>query len=137
MQPVRTAPSRRIGAAGAAATLVLALASGCTLSWEAVGSPLPREAVAKLKTGMSKAEVLEILGPPDVAGLRVGGSVFVYRYRNAEDAGLDISAFQASVSFDTTDLRTDRIAVLFDKRGIVAAFAVDAAGVSPPPDGER
>jgi outer membrane protein assembly factor BamE (lipoprotein component of BamABCDE complex) len=123
--PCSDAVVRPGGRAAAAALLacLAALAGGCTIGREFVGSPLPVEALAHLRPGLSKPEVLDLLGPPDAAGLRLDGSVFIYRFQNEEGLGVDVSVFRASFSYDRTDRLTDRIVVFFDKKGLVKAFA--------------
>ena len=110
------------------ATTCLALvvtAAGCSIGQEWVGSPLPEEQFQLLRQGMSKVEVLGLLGPPDTAGLRLNGSVFIYRYQSSDDMGIELSAFRTSVQYDRSDRRTDRLVVFFDKKGVVTEFVRD------------
>lgn len=112
----------RLWIAAPAALLCLCLfVPACTLSYVYEGAPLPADAARVLRHGMTKAQVLSIFGPPDLMGLRLDGSVFVYRYRHESEAGFRLSAFQASVSYDASDARTDRLVVFFDKRGRVTS----------------
>ncbi|MFO7871531.1 MAG: outer membrane protein assembly factor BamE [Kiritimatiellia bacterium] len=85
---------------------------------------MPADSVGMLEKGMSKAEVLELLGPPDTVGLRLEGSVFIYRYHNEEGKGLDVSATPGSFEYETLNRQTDRVVVFFDKKGIVTDSAV-------------
>lgn len=103
-----------------AVVLALAGISGCTLGWEFHGARPEPEAVARLEPGMTKADVLKTLGPPDTVGLRMKGSVFIYRYVRSSDQGLSLNAYQASVSYDASDRRTTRLVVFFDKAGKLA-----------------
>ena len=117
--------SDRRGIALLAALLILAgLGIGCSIRQEYGGSPLPVDDLPLLKRGMTKADVLTLLGPPDGLGLRLKGSVFIYRYAKGEEAGLQISAYQASLSYDTSDNRMDRVVVFFDKKGVVTEFGI-------------
>ena len=103
--------------------MILLAVTGCTLRQTYTGSPLPREEAGRLVPGVDKAEVLERLGPPDMVGPRIDGCVFVYRYRDESDAGLSLSFFQASVSWDESDQRTHRLVLFFDKKGRLTAVA--------------
>ncbi len=105
------------------------LGPACTLRRAWIGAPLPPERLASVAPGATKAEVLRTLGPPDTVGLRLDGSVFIYRYRSESDDGLSLSFFQASVEVDFENRRTDRVAVFFDKKGVVTA--VGAWGREP------
>jgi outer membrane protein assembly factor BamE (lipoprotein component of BamABCDE complex) len=104
------------------------VAGSCTLKWEFVGTPVPRARIAELAPGMPKREVLNLLGPPDTVGLRMDGSVFIYRFRSETEDSLKLSAFQASFSYDATVRRTERVVVFFDKKGRLTDFASDRLG---------
>lgn len=117
----------------AAILAAAALAGGCSLRYEYGGAPFPVESFGRLKAGMSKAEVLGLLGPPDTLGLNLKGSVFVYRFHNEGDTGLEVSLYYASARVESSDRRTDRLLVFFDKSGRVADFAVGADGRQPSP----
>ncbi len=84
---------------------------------------MPADLVARLEQGMSKVAVLELLGPPDTVGLRLQGSVFIYRYHNESDKGLKLSLVRASFQYETSDRRTARLVVFFDKKGLITDFA--------------
>lgn len=86
---------------------------------------MPSEQYQRLQPGMSKAQVLDLLGPPDSAGLRLRGTVFVYRYQDQGDMGIQVSLFRASFAYDRSDRRTERLVVFFDKKGLVTEFAKD------------
>jgi hypothetical protein len=105
-------------------TLLLLAGLSCTIRQEYAGSPLPVDDLPLLKAGMTKAEVLGLLGPPDDMGLRLQGSVFIYRYAKGEAAGLSVSAYQASLKYDRSDSRMDRVVVFFDKRGVVTEIGI-------------
>ncbi len=97
--------------------------SGCTIRKMRSSSPVPEERIARLSAGMAKAQVLELLGPPDDAGLRMDGSVFIYRFHNKADKALELSFMQGSFNYEESDWRTHRVVVFFDKQGIVTDFA--------------
>ncbi|MHC4778247.1 MAG: outer membrane protein assembly factor BamE domain-containing protein [Planctomycetota bacterium] len=78
------------------------------------------EAVHLVRTGMTKADVLETIGPPDTMGLRLDGSVFIYRYRDSGGEGVNLSLMQASISYEASRKRTRRVVIFFDKKGIVS-----------------
>jgi outer membrane protein assembly factor BamE (lipoprotein component of BamABCDE complex) len=100
-----------------------------------VGTPLDEEAVRLVRPGMTKAEVLELLGPPDTPGLRLDGTVFIYRYQDEGERGLRLSLMQASVKYESTDRLTHRVVVFFDKKGIVTGVGRDHPGQGPGPTG--
>ena len=102
--------------------LVCALLCACTLKRDFVGAPKSTEAVRLIRTGMTKADVLEIIGPPDAMGLRLDGSVFIYRYRDAGGEGLKVSIMQASIAYEASRRRTSRVVVFFDKKGYVTGI---------------
>ena len=113
----------------AATLLPLALAacaiSSCTFQQVFVGSPFPEETYGRLAAGMTQSEVMALLGPPDEIGLRLDGSAFTWRHQSESDTGLSVSVFQASLSYDYADRRTEKLVVLFDKRGRVTVFGKD------------
>lgn len=113
-------------AAGVVASLVLALA-GCTITREFDGEEPTVDQLHALVEARTKAEVLDEVGPPEAIGLRMDGSVFVYRFRFEEQDSLNASFFNASFDYDTTDRRVQRLAVFFDKRGRKTGFGLDRA----------
>jgi hypothetical protein len=48
-----------------------------------------------------------------------GGSVFEYSFRVTDSEALDVSAVQAAASISSTEVRTDRLVVRFDREGRV------------------
>lgn len=101
---------------------LLVLLAGCTLRRIHSGSKFPENLETILTVGMTKGQVLEVLGPPDAMGLRLQGTIFIYRYSNQADEDLKLSAFQGSFNYGSSDLRTARLVVFFDKKGRVTAF---------------
>jgi outer membrane protein assembly factor BamE (lipoprotein component of BamABCDE complex) len=123
--------SEALTAIGIGAALFVGLSAlfltgaGCTIRQEFAGSIMPEEEMPQLRIGMAKEEVLSLLGPPDTVGLRLKGTLFIYRYHNEADTGVSLSFFQASMEFESSDRRTARLLVFFDKKGRVTAFARD------------
>jgi outer membrane protein assembly factor BamE (lipoprotein component of BamABCDE complex) len=107
--------------------LTLVLPLSCTLSYVSEGTPLNRAQKDLLRPGMNKARVLALLGPPNDMGLRMKGSIFIYRYHDESEEAVKVSAYQASVSYKSSRSSTDRLVVLFDKKGRVTAVGIDHA----------
>lgn len=97
--------------------VMLLLSGGCTIRREWDVDTLDPERLLLLNDAATKAEVLERVGPPHSVGIQLGGSVFVYRARTESVENVNLSAFQASFDYQTTDRRTARLIVLFDKKG--------------------
>ena len=104
---------------------VILVAGACTIRQEFSGSPAPEDRVSKLQPALTKGYVLDLLGPPDTVAKRLKGSLFIYRYHNEGDTGFRVSVFRAALEFDTSDSRTDRLLVFFDKKGRVTHWALD------------
>lgn len=103
---------------------VLATTPACTRSRITIGHPvLPEEADA-IVPGLSKATVLERLGPPDHVETEPGGSLFDYLYSRTAARALDVSLLQGSFSYDETFFQLDRLRVGFDRDGIVRYVAI-------------
>ena len=114
-----------------AIALVLSLAVlGCTRMRVTLGHPVQPEDAAAVVPGLSKAKVLSHLGPPDRVEIEPGGSAFDYLYARTSARYLDLSLFQASVSYDQTLRKVDRLRVSFDRDGIVRHVGIIA------PEGE-
>lgn len=124
--------------------LVLAVlgSTGCIgISTQYEGNPITKESIAKIEVGVtSRAQVLETLGSPlvidrtDITGLaervlsrfqgeelslKIDPSLFndVYIYERREvDRWLIFLGF---FTFVTSDERSDRLSVFFDKKGLV------------------
>jgi outer membrane protein assembly factor BamE (lipoprotein component of BamABCDE complex) len=107
--------------------LVLAACVGCTISREYDGQQLGPEQLEALANVETKAEVLEQVGPPEDMGLLQDGSVFIYRFRREALENLNLQFFRATFDYESTDRRTDRLVVLFDKRGQVTGYGLDWA----------
>ncbi len=108
--------------------LLLLLLAGCTIRRELDGETLDRGQLERLVAARTKAEVLETVGPPMDVGLQLDGSAFVYRLRLEEADELSLSFFQATFDYSSTDRRTARLLVLFDKQGRKTGFGFDRAG---------
>lgn len=115
--------------------LCLALTTGCTLTWEEDFENLSEVQLANLAVAETKVDVLETVGPPVDVGLQLNGSVFIYRARREETVNLNLSYFNASFDYQKEERRTERLIVLFDKRGKVTAYGWDSA--KDPEDSEE
>jgi outer membrane protein assembly factor BamE (lipoprotein component of BamABCDE complex) len=111
---------------------LLALAPGCTRSRITLGSPVVPEEAASIVVGVSKADVLARLGPPDRVEIETGGSAFEYLYSRAAGRTLDVSLFRASFTYDEARRLVDRLRVGFDRDG-----AVRYVGILPAETPER
>jgi len=103
---------------------------GCTMRREYDVDTLDLERLEVLQDAGTKAEVLERVGPPHSVGLQLEGSVFVYRTNIEKSESLNLSAFRASFDYQTTDRRTARLIVLFDKQGRKVGQGFDSAAGS-------
>lgn len=95
------------------------LAAGCTLVRIEQGEPVAVADARAVQAGDSKASVLATLGAPDAMFPIPGGSIFEYSFRVTDSEALDIAAIQASASLSSTEVRTDRLVVRFDRDGRV------------------
>lgn len=100
---------------------------GCTIGREFVGGQLGVQQLEQLGRLETKAEVLEVLGPPNDMGLQLRESVFLYRVRREEAENLNLSFFRASFDYQQVDRRTDRLIVFFDKQGRITRYGLDLA----------
>jgi len=96
-----------------------------------VGGQLGAEQLEQLSELESKAEVLEVLGPPNDMGLQLRESVFLYRVRREAAENLNLSFFRASFDYEQIDRRTDRLIVFFDKQGRITRYGLDLASEEP------
>ena len=108
-------------------TVGLLVLAGCTRSRITIGSPVLPEEAASIAVGLSKAEVLSRLGPPDGVEVEIGGSAFEYVYSRAAGRTLNVHVSQASFTYDEARRQVDRLRVGFDRDGIVRYV-----GVVPP-----
>jgi len=102
----------------------LATTPACTRTRITLGHPVLPEEAAAIVPGISKATVLERLGPPDHAEPEPGGSLFDYLYSRSAARALDVSLLQGRFSYDERFLQLDRLRVSFDRQGIVRYVAV-------------
>ncbi|MHC5019144.1 MAG: outer membrane protein assembly factor BamE domain-containing protein [Planctomycetota bacterium] len=107
-----------------AAALALGLGSGCTYIVIEQGTPLRPSDARRITHGDAKAEVLETLGAPSAMGHFPGGSWFEYSFRVTDTDQLDVSFLQASGSWASTEVRSDRLLVRFDRTGRVLDIGV-------------
>jgi outer membrane protein assembly factor BamE (lipoprotein component of BamABCDE complex) len=115
---------RRLLLGLAAAVLALGLGSGCTYIVIEQGTPLRPSDARLIARGDAKVEVLETLGAPSAMGIFPGGSWFEYSFRVSDTDQVDISFLQASGSWASTEVRSDRLLVRFDRTGRVLDIGV-------------
>ncbi len=112
----------------AAALLALA-ASGCTIGRYVRFEPIPEAPEEVLVAGKTtKADVLRELGAPTEIHRQWDGDLFMYRYVRRNIATLDIAepyvTRQSLFVYDSKSERHDRLAVFFDRQGVVQGFGV-------------
>lgn len=109
---------------------VLSLAiflSSCTIGRLYSGSEIRENPKAKLLIGSTtKADVLEIYGPPDGVQRQYDGDLFIYAYlrKNSSTLAIEDPLFSGLTFFTYTRLqqKKDRLVILFDKDGIVKNY---------------
>ncbi|MCI0342593.1 MAG: hypothetical protein L0216_15870 [Planctomycetales bacterium] len=110
------------------AALVAALA-GCTIGRYERFEPIPADPETVLVPGKTtKAEVLAELGAPTEIHRQWDGDLFMYRYVRRNIATLEIAepyvTRQSLFVYDSKSERHDRLAVFFDRRGVVSGFGI-------------
>ena len=104
--------------------VALLTAVGCTRARITLGTPVRAEEAAAIVPGLSKAAVLERLGPPDNVEIEPGGSAFEYLYSRTGERAVKVSLLQATFSWEEARTRVDRLRVSFDGRGAVRYVGV-------------
>jgi outer membrane protein assembly factor BamE (lipoprotein component of BamABCDE complex) len=99
--------------------LVLSMAAACTRTRITFGNPVQPGDAEAIVAGLSKADVLIRLGPPDHVELEIGGSAFEYLYSHAATRALNVSLLQSRFSYDEVRSQVDRLRVSFDSAGTV------------------
>ncbi len=123
---------------GIAGVLAVSLAGGCTYIVIEQGDPLHPADARRIERGDAKARVLTELGAPSAMGIFPGGSWFEYAFRTQDTDQIDLSLLQASGSWATTDIRTDRLLVRFDRTGRVLDIGPPLGlGIEPDDSGAR
>ncbi len=107
--------------------LALLTSLGCTITHRNSGDQLSDDDLLLLAELETKAQVLEVLGPPTDMELRIDGSVFHYRFRVERGSSLQLSAFEASLDRSSRDRQADRLLVQFDKAGQITRYGLDQA----------
>lgn len=108
---------------------LVATTPACTRSRITLGHPvLPADAQA-IVPGLSKAAVLERLGPPDHVEPEPGGSLFDYLYSRRAARTLDVTVLQGNFRYDQVFSQLDRLRVGFDAHGTVRYVAVVPAEI--------
>ena len=103
------------------------LLSSCTIGRLYSGSEILENPKAKLLIGSTtKADVLEIYGPPDGVQRQYDGDLFIYAYlrKNSSTLAIEDPVFTGLTFFSYTRLqqKKDRLVILFDKDGIVKNY---------------
>ncbi|MCB9899353.1 MAG: hypothetical protein H6825_15210 [Planctomycetes bacterium] len=115
--------TRACASRAAVALLLLALA-GCSIHHTTVGLPLP--SVDGLRIGEStKADVLAVLGAPNSLRRQYDGDMFLYRRSDTDSRLLRLIPYLVIYERTRATLRDDRIAVLFDARGVLSGIGVE------------
>lgn len=107
--------------------LALSAASACTIERTYVGNELNTVPDGRVEVGRtSKAEILELFGPPDRILRQYEGDVFVYAYirRNSTTFALEDPTFTNLMIFtyQKTQEKSDRLVVLFDRAGVLSGI---------------
>ena len=107
--------------------LLLLLGSACTIGRSYVGAEIREEPAARIQAGRtSRAEVLQVFGPPDRILRRANGDVFVYLFERTNETTFTIEEpvftnFQL-FSWSKVQRKSDRLTIFFDGDGTVTAF---------------
>ncbi|MCP5057022.1 MAG: hypothetical protein GY937_09900 [bacterium] len=109
--------------------LSLGLGTACSITRIYRGSPIRAVPDEVLQAGVTnKAQVLQILGPPDRIVRQHDGDAFLYRFvrRNVDALELEEPVFTniTFFSFTRNEQRADLLLVLFDKEGVVASWGI-------------
>ncbi len=109
------------------AGLLLSAGVGCSITRVYRGTPLRAVPDQVLSAGVTtKAQVLQVLGPPDRIVRQHDGDAFLYRFvrRNVDALELEEPVFTnlTLFSFTRNEQRDDTLLVLFDPDGIVQSW---------------
>lgn len=103
--------------------------SGCTIGRTYSGVPLRGDPARIVQGTSSRADVLEVLGPPDSIVHQTTGDAFIYRYRRTNSSSLTIREpfflRQPIFSYNREFRAADTLVVLFDFHGVVQSIAHD------------
>jgi hypothetical protein len=107
--------------------LVLLLGSACTIGRTYLGAEIREEPAERIQVGRtSRAEVLQIFGPPDRILRRVNGDVFVYLFERTNESSFTIEepVFTNLLLFSWSKVqrKSDRLTIFFDGDGTVTDF---------------
>lgn len=107
--------------------LLLLLASACTIGRTYVGSEIREEPAERIHVGRTtRADVLQIFGPPDRILRQASGDVFVYRFDQTNKSTFTIEEPLLTdlliFSWTKVQKKSDRLTVFFDREGVVTAF---------------
>jgi hypothetical protein len=111
----------------AALALALGLGSGCTIGRTYAGAEIREEPAVRIEAGRtSRAEVLQVFGPPDRILRRANGDVFVYLFERTNETTftLEEPVFTNFVLFAWSKVqrKSDRLTIFFDGEGTVTAY---------------
>jgi hypothetical protein len=107
--------------------LVLLLAPACTIGRTYVGTEIREEPSLRIQAGhTSRAEVLQVFGPPDRILRRTDGDVFVYLFERTNETSFTIEEPVITnftlFSWNKVQRKGDRLTIFFGPDGIVTSF---------------
>ena len=107
--------------------LLMNLICSCTIGRIYMGSEIRDDPKEKIKIGSTtKAEILEIFGPPERIQMQYDGDIFVYAYlrKNSSQLALREPYFTKLTLFQytRTQQKSDSLVILFDKDGVVKNY---------------
>jgi outer membrane protein assembly factor BamE (lipoprotein component of BamABCDE complex) len=110
------------------AALVPALLGGCYFGKSKDDRPWNRESVDRIQAGKTtKAEVLQILGPPKQIVRLLESEAYMYTHTVSKDTG----TFLVILNFSRSDRQYDAITVIINRQDVVTAvgarFAAEEA----------
>lgn len=112
---------------GTVFVLVGLLAAACTIGRKYVGSEILEGPAERIHVGRTtRAEVLEVFGPPDRILRQAIGDVFVYRFDRTNTTTFTVEEPVITniqiFSWSKVQEKSDRLTIFFDRAGVVTAF---------------
>jgi hypothetical protein len=103
------------------------LAPACTIGRTYVGTEIREEPTLRIQAGRtSRAEVLQVFGPPDRILRRADGDVFVYLFERTNETAFTLEEPVITnftlFSWSKVQRKSDRLTIFFDGGGTVTAF---------------
>lgn len=123
--PRRPRPRRHaVRCRAAAGLLLLAALAACTIVHETVGAAVPTDLSALRPGETTKAQALSLLGAPDSVLRQFDGELYTWLQSDNWSERLLLVPLLPLYSRTRGAARTDRLALLFDHRGVLAAVGV-------------